>query len=107
MAPTRTRIGWHYTEAESLREWLDLGPCTKADEARAAWQQSRRQRFPLVMTITTGDEKRDVRVTTVRRLPKGGTRIRFEPIPLAVETSEQLAELFGKGAMGSKYREMT
>jgi hypothetical protein len=60
------------------------------------------------MTIKLGTETRIATVTSCRRLPSGATRLRFEadPMTVAVTSGAQLEQLMGRGAMGSKHREM-
>jgi hypothetical protein len=59
----------------------DLKPGTKADGAREMWQRARRGRITLSMTITGDGYSARAIVRAVRRLPSGGTRIRFEVTP--------------------------
>lgn len=94
--------------AADRRGWCDLHPGPAADEARAMWQRARRRKLVLEMEIKLGQETRVATVTSCRRLPNGRTRLRFEadPMTVAVTSGEQLEQLMGKGAMGSKHREL-
>jgi hypothetical protein len=90
------------------RGWCDIRPGPKAEEARDMWRRARRSKLRVEMAIKLGTETRIATIVSCRRLPKGGVRLRFEadPMTVAVTSGEQLEQLMGKGAMGSKHREM-
>lgn len=88
--------------------WCDINPGPKADGVRAMWRRARRAKLCVEMTIKLGTETRIATVTSCRRPPSGATRLRFEAdqMTVAVTSGAQLEQLMGRGAMGSKHREM-